>query len=177
MHRQLATRPALPTKRKRFLAAGAALGMITLGVFCGVDPASASAADDFNPHLVSTWEQQYGDCTIWSGPVVDPQQDRHGFAVLAGGEMECGSDHHFTIIATEMFSSTGASDSYYPLDGAGSAVVTGRGSGLVESTRWCGTGWWFTRVTVVDYSAYNYRQDFDSAPAEVAALGNGNDGC
>jgi hypothetical protein len=139
---------------------------------------SASAAGgDFNPSLSLIYHGYFGNCSITTGPVVDPNGTAHGFAVIGGGRINCNTRHTFTLWTQEFYSTTGAANSYYQV-GLNSTTYTnsyGFGSGILRTGRICGAGYWFTRVTV---SANGYSSVYFDSPARyVRAAGRSAAAC
>lgn len=130
--------------------------------------AGAASADTFSPKV----PPQYGyisNCTITAGPVYDPYTSSHGFAVIGGGRLTCSTAHTFQIWTQEYYSQTRVGG-YYLVSSNGPYSTTNYGfSGILETGRVCGTGYWITRVTV---SLAGYSPVYvDSIAAYVPALG------
>jgi len=133
--------------------------------------AGAASADSWSPYIsAQQWHGYFGNCTVTSGPVYDNYTSTHGFAVIGGGQLICSTAHSYQIRTQEYYSATGAGASYYPVASSGLYSATNTGfSGILETSRVCGTGYWFTRVTV---SVAGYQSlYFDSYAHYVAANG------
>lgn len=157
------------------LAMAAAAGTIVIGAGTIVLGAGTASADSWSPWFPPQAYYGYfgGDCTIHSGPIYDPLYQQspspHGFAVVGGGYLSCLTPHTYQMWVQEYFSSTGAPVSYYQRGTTGYYSAANDGA-FVESGRACGTGYWFTRVTI---SAFGYTPAtyFDSTPQYVSANG------
>ena len=135
--------------------------------------AGAASADTWSPYIAAQhWYGYFGNCTVTSGPVYDNYTSAHGFAVIGGGQLICSTTHSYQIRTQEYYSATGASSSYYLVANSSLYSATNTGfSGILETSRVCGTGYWITRVTV---SVAGYQSlYFDSYPNKVAVAANG----
>jgi hypothetical protein len=147
-----------------------ALAGIPCALIISAGTASAATAAQWSPYIPpQQWNGYFGNCTIKSGPVYDPYTTSDGrFAVIGGGQLVCGTVHSYRITVQEYFSQTGVGASYYPQAGSNTYSATNYGfSGILETGRLCGNGYWFTRVTV---SATGYAPlYFDSNAHYVSA--------
>lgn len=146
----------------------------TLAIGIGAGTASA---DQFSPYVApQVYRGQFGSCSITVGPVLDPLQTSHGFAAIGGGGMACGSLRTYQVWTQEFMSTTGVGASYYQHGSTGYFAATGYGfTGILESGRGCGAGYWFTRVTV---SVAGYASlHFDSKPQWTVANGRSATAC
>jgi hypothetical protein len=163
-------RPVTRGLRRALLPLAAATLAIGLG-------AGAASADQFSPYVApQVWRGQFGSCSITVGPVLDPLQTAHGFAAIGGGGMSCGTLRTYQVWTQEFMSTTGVGASYYQRGGTGYFAATGYGfTGILESGRGCGAGYWFTRVTVsvAGYSPLH----FDSTPRWTVASGRSGTLC
>ena len=166
---QLISAPAPRRNRGRFSRRLRRLGICLAGASCAlILGAGAASADTFSP----TVPPQYGyvsDCTITAGPVYDPHSSSHGFAVIGGGRLSCYTAHSYQIWTQEYYSRTRVGG-YYLVSTNGPYSATNYGfSGILETGRVCGTGYWITRVTV---SLAGYSPVYvDSTAGYVPALG------
>jgi hypothetical protein len=148
------------------------------GAICAlVLGAGAASADSWSPYIApQQWPGYFGNCTITSGPVLDPYTSSHGFAAIGGGQLACSMTHTYQIRTQEYFSSTGVGSSYYLVANSSLYSATNRGfSGILETSRVCGTGYWFTRVTV-SVAGYSPLY-FDSYAHYVSAAGYSGSTC
>jgi hypothetical protein len=138
---------------------------------------ASAAGGDFNPTLSLVYSGYFGNCSVTTGPVVDPLGSAHGFAVIGGGRVNCNTRHTFTAWTQEFYSTTGAARSYYQV-GLNSTTYTnsyGFGSAILRTGRICGAGYWFTRVTV---TAAGYSSVYFDSPARyVVAAGRSAAAC
>jgi hypothetical protein len=145
------------------------------GVACAlVLGAGAASADTWSPFITpQQWPGYFGDCTVTSGPVYDnyyPKYTSHGFAVIGGGQLLCNTVHSYQMRTVEFYSGTGAAGSYLPVATSRTYPATDAGFyGMLETSRVCGTGYWFTRV-IVSVAGYQPLY-FDSYAHYVAANG------
>lgn len=153
---------------RRLLAAGLASAACILLIGAGAASASTSGAQWSPVFPPQTWYGYFGNCTIKAGPVYDPYTSGGRFAVIGGGQIICSTVHNYRVTTLEYFSTTGVGASYYPQTGAATYSANNYGfSGILETGRLCGTGYWFTRVTV---SATGYSPVyFDSYAHYVSA--------
>jgi hypothetical protein len=158
-----------PTRRLRLLALS--LAGATCALVLGAGAASAASGPQWSPRIAPQyWQGYFGNCNILSGPVYDPYTTSDGrFAVIGGGQLSCSTIHSYQVRTQEYFSRTGAGTSYYLQSDSGwySAANYGFPTGIQETGRLCGTGYWFTRVTV-SVAGYSTLY-FDSNPHYVAA--------
>jgi hypothetical protein len=160
------------SRRLRRLVIG--LAMAACALVLGTGTASAGQLTyNWSPYIhYQEWQGYFGgDCTIRSGPVYDPYKSSYGFAAIGGGWLSCATPHTYQIWVQEYFSPTQAGP-YYQKGTTGYYAASNYGtSAIVGSGRACGTGWWFTRVTV-SASGYTPPLHFDEwPPAYVAANG------
>lgn len=137
-------------RRLRRLAAALAAAGCALVISAGAASASTSGAQ-WSPSIPpQQWNGYFGNCTIKSGPVYDPYTTSDGrFDIIGGGQLACSTVHSYQITTQEYFSRTGTGASYYPQAGSNTYSATNYGfSGILETGRLCGTGYWYTRVTV-----------------------------
>jgi hypothetical protein len=112
------------------------------------------------------WDGYFGNCTVKAGPVYDPNTTKSGnFDIIGGGTVWCQTIHTYTIKVTEYFALPGGK--WYAQAGSNTYSATNYATnGIVETGRICGTGWWYTAVTVSvpGYSALT----FSSNEADVS---------
>lgn len=103
------------------------------------------------------WGGYFGNCTVKAGPVYDPYTMNGNFDIIGGGTLWCQTIHTYTIKVTEYFALPGGN--WYAQAGSNSYSATNYATnGIVETGRLCGTGWWYTAVTVSvpGYSALTF---------------------
>lgn len=138
-----------PGRRLRWLALSVA-GAICALVF-GAGVASAASGPQWSPAISPQyWSGYFGNCSIVAGPVYDPYTTGGRYDVIGGGQLFCSTSHSYSVKTQEYFSRTGAGASYYLQSDSGwySATNSGFPTSIQETGRVCGTGYWFTRVTV-----------------------------
>ena len=161
-------RQGRPARCLRWLALS--MAGATCALAFGTVAASAASGPQWSPYVAPQyWTGYFGNCDIVAGPVYDPYTSGGRFDVIGGGQLFCGTSHSYQIKTQEYFSSTGAGASYYLISDSGwySATNSGFPTAILETGRVCGTGYWFTRVTVgvAGYSSLY----FDSNPHYVSA--------
>ena len=162
-----------PTRRRRMVAAA------TLAGAClALASETAASADTFSPYqnLVAKYYGYFGNCNITSGPVFDPYATSHGFAAIAGGQVNCATRHDIQAWSQQLWSPDNVH--WYNVGTAGHTYFpnsTGFGTRILESSRLCGSGYWSTRVTV---SVAGYQSlHFDSPSGYVNARGISDTTC
>lgn len=158
-------------RRVRRLAVVLAAVPCVLVISAGAASASTSGAQ-WSPYISpQKWTGYFGNCTIRSGPVYDPYTASDGrFAVIGGGQLQCGTLHSYRITVQEYFSRTGAAGSYYPTVGATTYSATDYGfTGILETGRVCGSGYWSTAVTVstAGYTPLTFYSNPNSKPVSA----------
>lgn len=165
------------TRTAKIATAGVLGAAAALAGAAGTASAATYTPGDFNPALSVVYRGYFGNCSIETGPIVDPYGTSHGFAVIGGGRINCTTRHTFTAVTREYWSATGVGASFYS-QSANSTTYTnsfGFGSRTLETGRVCGTGYWFTRVTV---AASGYASlYFDSPVKAVTAAGQSSSVC
>lgn len=161
-------RPGRLGRRLRWLALSVAGA--TCALVFGAGAASAASGPQWSPVISPQyWSGYFGNCSILAGPVYDPYTTGGRFDVIGGGQLFCSTSHSYSVKTQEYFSWTGTGASYYLQSDSGwySATNSGFPTTIQETGRICGTGYWFTRVTV-SVAGYSPLY-FDSTPHYVPA--------
>lgn len=178
------TRPLATSKsRPRHRGLRSLVRLLMASVFAAMlllTTAGAASADTFSPWVPpQRYSPYFGDCTVTVGPVYDPYTSSHGFAVIGGVNVACGSRHNIQAWVQEAYSPSGAAGSYYFVGQYGYTYFAnsyGFGAGrILETSRICGAGYWYT-VATISVSGYGTYK-FPSVAKSVTAAGAGTTWC
>jgi hypothetical protein len=178
----------IPHMKRLILALGTAAGLLAVsapvaaqasanvtavpkGSAATVSYQAASTSAQWSPYIgYNYWTGWFGNCTIEAGPVYDPETTNGKYAVIGGGSWNCGTQHTITITTQEQFH-VGGSKSWETLSPGGHYFGPATGTylnGTEVTVRYCGVGYWRTRVQIAaaGYQSYYFYTSSHYASAE-----------